>query len=650
MNLLDRLIAARRVGDVAPPPPPPPPSSALQLLLARTGQTIADLRAEEGNESDHYTEETKIDAVPLTRELERIRDLPRRSIDSGDQLVAKLTDALRTPWGTQTLRPIQALALWEIATVGGLFGPIRVGAGKTLISYLAPTILNSKRPLLIIPASLKEKTRREFGTLAQHWMGFDPRAYRIESYNALGRTEAGSKLDAKGKQIEKGLLEKYNPDVIILDEAHRVKNKKAAVTRRIRRYLEAHPNVVVIALSGTMIRKSLKDCAHTAEWCLPKLTPIPKTHGDLDAWAGALDKIAVDGHRVRAGALVELCTPEEREAIERSERDGYGMSDDAIKAVRNAFRRRLVETPGVIATQEGPMDMSLTLTAHLPKKLDPEMEKHFAHLRATYETPTGIPISDGITFKRHALEMALGFEYLWDPAAPPEWLAVRRAWSAVCRQILKNNRRGLDSEKQVTTAVRQGIYPGLEILREWEKVEPTFDPNTVPVWFSQEALETAAAWASDNGGVVWVDHRAFAVALSKITKLPYYGRDGLAANGDYIEKHPAGRPCIASIKSNSVGRNLQYQWASGLVMTPPSSGLTWEQLIGRKHREGQEADEVSFDVYLACAENLIDFYTSLEEARMEEQTQGQAQKLSYATKALPTVEELASRGGARWGR
>lgn len=655
MNILERLIAERQgreahrvVGDVPAPPPvtAPPPGSALAMLLQRTGQTIEQLRAQDGQEDDgYYGSKQRIDEVPHTREFERIRDLPRRPLSTGEALVDRLTDALSTPWGTMRLLPIQALAIAEIGTVGGLFGPIRVGAGKTLITYLAPTILRSKRPLLIVPAALKDKTLREFTELAKHWIGIDPRAYRIESYDLLGRSQSGSRLDDRGKTLEKGMLERYNPDLIILDEAHRVKNKSAASTRRIRRFLAEHPGVPVIALSGTMMRKSLKDCAHIAEWCLPRLTPIPKTYGDLEAWAGALDK-TTDGYRVQPGALLELCTDEERAKAT----DPYGVSEEGLAAVRSAFQRRLVETPGVIATVEGPMDMSVIVRGVYPRKEDPKMNEHFGILRSTYETPTGIPISDGLTFKRHALEMALGFEYVWEVPAPTDWLMIRRAWSQVCRQILKNNRRGLDSEKQVTDAVKRGIYPGIEILREWLAIEPTFTPKTIPVWFSDEALDFAAAWASDQKGIVWTDHSGFGNALSKIAKIPYYRQKGLDEQGNYIENHKKGYPCIASIKSNSTGRNLQYLWSKNLTLTPPRSGPAWEQKMGRTHRDGQPEDEVLFDVYLACAENLEDLENALEEARMEESTQGQAAKLSYASRILPTMPELAGRGGPRWAK
>jgi hypothetical protein len=71
-------------------------------------------------------------AVRNTAELQRIVALPRRPIDSvlRDELVADMTEALRRPGGTMTLRKHQAAALYEAGVHGGLFAPLGVGEGK----------------------------------------------------------------------------------------------------------------------------------------------------------------------------------------------------------------------------------------------------------------------------------------------------------------------------------------------------------------------------------------------------------------------------------------------------------------------------------------------------------------------------------------
>jgi hypothetical protein len=67
-----------------------------------------------------------------TVDYDRIAALPVRPVQDLDQIAAKLTAALAAPGLSFPLRDVQALALHDAGTVGGLFAPIRVGGGKCL--------------------------------------------------------------------------------------------------------------------------------------------------------------------------------------------------------------------------------------------------------------------------------------------------------------------------------------------------------------------------------------------------------------------------------------------------------------------------------------------------------------------------------------
>ncbi|MEI6807023.1 MAG: helicase, partial [Myxococcaceae bacterium] len=82
----------------------------------------------------------------------------------------------------------------------------------------------------------------------------------------------------------------------------------------------------------------------------------------------------------------------------------------------------------------------------------------------------------------------------------------------------------------------------------------------------------------------------------------------------------------ASIAAHSEGRNLQ-KWHQNLVMSCPANGSVWEQLIGRTHREGQLADKVTFDIVVACNEQLRSLHRAVSDARYIQDTTGQPQKL-----------------------
>jgi hypothetical protein len=103
--------------------------------------------------------------------------------------------------------------------------------------------------------------------------------------------------------------------------------------------------------------------------------------------------------------------------------------------------------------------------------------------------------------------------------------------------------------------------------------------------------------------------------------------------GRRIEKHDPKRDgsCIASIKANGTGRNLQV-WERCLVVCPPSDGVAWEQLLGRLHRPGQKADEVFFDVFVNTDAHQRSWNEAMSLAAYEYEISGQEQKLIYANK------------------
>jgi hypothetical protein len=157
-----------------------------------------------------------------------------------------------------------------------------------------------------------------------------------------------------------------------------------------------------------------------------------------------------------------------------------------------------------------------------------------------------------------------------------------------------------------------------------------------------------------GGGIVWVEHVEFGRELSRRSGVPFYhakGRDEAA--GRFVEDHPPGHMMICSIASNSEGRNLQA-WNQNYVVCPPPNGAQWEQMMGRTHRDGQEAEEVSFRPYVGCYEHAACFHQAVADSRYQQDLQGQAQKLQYADVEFPSMETVVGRatraGGGGWYR
>jgi hypothetical protein len=304
------------------------------------------------------------------------------------------------------------------------------------------------------------------------------------------------------------------------------------------------------------------------------------------------------------------------------------------------FRRRLVETPGVVATKETPIDSSIEVQAVEPPTSH-AIDRAFDTLRNAWETPDGWPIADGLAMFRHARELALGFFYRWNPRPPKHWLDARREWCSYVRQVLKHSRT-LDSELQVRRA-----HPNARVLQRWLSVRDDFEPNTEPVWLCESVLNLASDWADKHGGIVWTEHTCFGMRLWE-DGLRYYGRRGQDPRGRAIDDHPPGKAMIASIQSNAEGRNLQA-WCENLVISPPPNGQQWEQLIGRTHRDGQTADAVSFDVFTGCAEHVGAIHQAVRDCEYVLDSTGSPQKLLLAALDVPDATSIALRSGARWG-
>jgi hypothetical protein len=339
-----------------------------------------------------------------------------------------------------------------------------------------------------------------------------------------------------------------------------------------------------------------------------------------------------------------LLTDAERIESARTTEDG------GRRVVRRAVARRLLETPGVIGTQDAPLDIELNVRATYPTHPDRRVEAAYEELRKSWCLPDGTECMDGMEVARHLNTIGLGLWMKWDPAPPAEWREARSAYAKFCRKTLKHNRMNLDSEARVADAIRKGLVQDDGLLDAWEhardaerKRTKLREPPSVPVWVSDEAITSAALWLQQGEGVIWVDLIGLGERLARDLDIPYYGAEGKDARGRHIKRHPGG-PAVASIAANGTGRNLQKFWHRNLWMCVPG-----EQSVARTHRAGQESEFVDNDIYLGCAEHLKRFERAAEtKAEFAQDMLLSPQRLVYANTDMPTLRELAMRGGSRW--
>jgi len=511
--------------------------------------------------------------------------------------------------GEMHLRGVQIAALLAIHDYGGSLMNARVGAGKTLVSFLAGSVLGVERTLILIPANLRNKTLRDFAYLKRHWQA--PPRLHIMSYELLARDRGIAELNA------------FRPDLVVADEAYSFKNPRAACTIRMHRYLtKTNPDAGYVDMSGTMTKRSIMDYYHRLNWAIQDgFQALPRKHTECRDWADAIDEKVSPTGRLMPGALLQMCTDEEIQRIGKDTR-----KSTAIEVTRTAYARRLMSAPGMVGTEEM-FDgaMSLRITGH-EFEPGPVVVEAFKRLRDAWELPDGHPIESPAELWRHARELIQGLFYKWDPPPPREWLMIRKIWSATVRQILRDF-RDLESPLMAVRAVDDGrIKWAKEALEDWRAIKDTYTPNTVATWIDDACLKWVEGWASKNVGIIWCWETKFAERLSERTGLPYYGRKGLC--GKRMIEDERGT-CIASIKANYKGRNLQH-YSRNLIVSIPPGGEMHEQLLGRTHRDYQEADEVSADLLLGCYEQWHVFRQARRDAEYVERTMTQAQKLNFA--------------------
>jgi hypothetical protein len=552
--------------------------------------------------------------IQATADFKRIAAIPRRDwLHNADAAADLLTEHLRTPTGAQRLWPIQGAALVDLYNYRGLFAPIKVSGGKTLITLLAPTLLKSERPALLLPARLIRKTEIAREALSWHWKV--ARNLRIFSYETLGRVSGLAELAS------------YAPDFVIADEAHRMKNTKAAVTKRVSRYMKECPDVLFAGMSGTFERKSIKEYAHLLWWAQRQSAyyPLPHSYFEMADWSDCLDEKEV-AERPNPGAFLTL----------------PGADDlDPFVSAKHAYRSRLRETPGVIAsTGDDRPDCALLVDdCEIPGRFD-EVDRMIADVRSTYETPEGYMLSEAPQVWSHVRQLSLGFYYRYVRRPSEEWFEARRLWAEFAREKMRYNE--LDSEKHVALT-----YPDALQYTRWVGERDRFKPETEAVWIDDSVVSFCADWLEDHKrGIVWVDYTEFGKRLAEVSGRSFFHSEAKDDAGLYVMD--ATGPIIASVHTVHEGLDLQYKWADNLIISPMRNSGKLEQILGRTHRFGQVEDEVYCTFGINCIEHRAALDKVLIEAQNVYDKIGDMHKILYCDRTLTPIENFYTKEGGRW--
>lgn len=615
---------------------------------------------------------------PENQELDRILALPPKlvsdledvEISSFETLAAEAFDRGERLLTTQ----VDALKAFEDSR-GGFF-PIGVGFGKSGISLMVAQIAFdrgwARKILLMVPVHLvnglmkrhiPEWRKRVNLSLQFHVLAGQPKNVRkrIAESNAPGVYVMPYSLMSSTDAND--LLASIDADMIVSDEAHKLKNPRSACTKRVMHFVKSREEApICVFMSGSMTTKSVMDYHHLIDAALGEGSPLPRKQSLAYTWGLVIDSNGSPSPGLVANTFSRIITWANDKFKDKRQSFNTGA---AIKNARNAFRQRLTSTPGVVATADDRPSASLTIDNWECEDHGIEIQSLVYKAKEEFITPQGEPIDHAIHVYKWLRELSSGFynSLVWPetetfaknrrisvPEASrrivgaKEHLEAQQAYHSELREFFKDAPIGLDTPTDVGLAIHRGntSIPG-NLSHLWKEMkgldfEGRPDRISIPVRIDDFKIQAVKRWATEfKTGVVWVYHREFGEwcmeALTEAGLNPAYAPSGadelIESLGDPGRDGKGDRLVVASIPAHGVGRNLQ-KFENQLFAEWPRSSMLAEQTLGRVHRTGQEREEVVAHTLIKTKFDEINRAATLNDAAYALQTLGASQRVLYA--------------------
>jgi len=574
----------------------------------------------------------------------RILDLPSRA-PFPPQLVERLTAMLRTEAGTQTLHPIQAEALYELKRCNmhspelGIVARAGLGAGKSLISFLAGSMLPDVRGVvLLIPGGHRAKTLRALQQARHHWQ--IRHDILIHSYEELSRK----------RELLGGLVKRFGRLLVVADEAHKLSAVDSGRTRQVLHEAVQNPSIIWMPMSATLLKYSLRRAGHLYELALRDRSPLPLNDRNLSDWASVTDTDASSDGRAWA-AYYPLYR--KHGGTEQAWED----PDRRLIACREILAKHFEQSVGVVTNQDSSAAGCSLNIIEESFSCPQVIESNIQEIKKTGILPAsgGIAITHPWAMDAVIQEASQGMFYYHDWSqtrlGKPDdaWLGPRKAYAAEVRDFL-----GMDGawrfhqiytpgqlEQAFLTDPKRFSSTYALAYHRWKAVENRYQIRTMheapggpgevitvtPIWLTEEIIDRMVAAMQERPIILWYSHIAVAMKLRDRGMDVFFPQSGDKARNPETAK---GKHSIAlSLRAHSDGFNLQ-QFAEQVFPCPSSDAMRMAQAVGRSHRYGQKADEVTVRVWLHTS-YLQDAWVRCQQHANTEHQRGQKNALAVAT-------------------
>jgi len=551
---------------------------------------------------------------------------------------------------TIQLRDIQCDSFLSMAQYRGLFGPIGVGHGKTIISLLAGRATRAERTMLVIPPNLCQKCVMGDIPMIAEEFGIDLSYLSLHGMPSWDRLNLDRHYEIfivpyslLSVQDTYNILDQIHPDLIVADECHMLKRPQSARTKRLMAYLTANQSCNLVAMSGTVTKKNLFDYRHLIDRALRQRSPLPRPYSILNEWNEFIGIHQQDEH---GEALTEAQRASIRPVVE------WAWPRENIQHIgrtvaRMAFRERLRSAPGVVQTDDQSVDCSLIINNGWGSPAPTEVIEAISNLERTWTDPNGDEINEIIRFVAAGSQLSSGFYYRLDwPEDVEDWVLEQHDlkqefYREMRRWLSRGLRKGYDTPMLAINGLKRGD-PATRPLRDsyyaWQEAIQGEVPDRIQstCWISEFKADNVANWLAEVGkpGIVWYRWKAVGEMLrEKFPELLF-----CPAGCDFENFEKPDRALLCSL-AHATGKNLQ-KYSRQLIVEPMRSGEQWEQLLGRTHRQGQEADEVVADVDCCTDIDVVKLYEAYHDCKYVEHTGGGAQKMLMADFTIPLAREM----------